>query len=143
MSTRKRSILLRDLKNYLTFLKDYGYSEIPSELGSTLKIQSGTNKKSNYSIGIDKRSNMETKQKLTKKSNISIEEVRDELGDCTRCNLHKDRKTIVFGSGNPNADLVFVGEGPGADEDEQGFPFVGRAGKKLTEIIEKGMNLNR
>ena len=143
MSTRKRSILLRDLKNYLTFLKDYGYSEIPSGLGSTLKIQSGTNKKPNYSIGIDKRSNMGTKQKLTKKSNISIEEVRDELGDCTRCNLHKDRKTIVFGSGNPNADLVFVGEGPGADEDEQGFPFVGRAGKKLTEIIEKGMNLNR
>jgi len=57
--------------------------------------------------------------------------------------LHKNRKTIVFGSGNPHADLVFVGEAPGADEDEQGFPFVGRAGKKLTEIIEKGMNLNR
>jgi len=49
----------------------------------------------------------------------------------------------VFGSGNPDARLVFVGEGPGADEDEQGLPFVGRAGKKLTEIIEKGMELNR
>ena len=69
--------------------------------------------------------------------------MREELGDCTRCDLSKNRKTIVFGSGNPHADLVFVGEGPGADEDEQGFPFVGRAGKKLTEIIEKGMNLNR
>ena len=69
--------------------------------------------------------------------------MRNELGDCNRCNLHKNRKTIVFGSGNPNADLVFVGEGPGADEDEQGFPFVGRAGRKLTEIIEKGMNLSR
>ena len=65
------------------------------------------------------------------------------MGECTRCNLHKNRKTIVFGSGNPHADLVFVGEGPGADEDDQGYPFVGRAGKKLTEIIEKGMNLNR
>ena len=69
--------------------------------------------------------------------------MRKELGDCTRCDLSENRKTIVFGSGNPHADLVFVGEGPGADEDEQGFPFVGRAGKKLTEIIEKGMNLNR
>ncbi|KMP12626.1 hypothetical protein UR09_00850 [Candidatus Nitromaritima sp. SCGC AAA799-A02] len=72
-----------------------------------------------------------------------MEDVRDELGDCTRCKLSGGRKTIVFGSGNPRADLVFVGEGPGADEDEQGLPFVGRAGKKLTEIIEKGMKLNR
>ena len=57
--------------------------------------------------------------------------------------MQKNRKTIVFGSGNPHGDLVFIGEGPGADEDEQGLPFVGRAGKKLTEIIEKGMKLNR
>ena len=77
-----------------------------------------------------------------KKAN-SLIEVREELGVCTRCKLSQERKNIVFGSGNPKADLVFVGEGPGADEDEQGLPFVGRAGKKLTEIIEKGMNLNR
>jgi DNA polymerase len=70
-------------------------------------------------------------------------EVREELGDCQRCKLCETRQTIVFGSGNPNADLVFVGEGPGADEDAQGLPFVGRAGKKLTEIIEKGMLLDR
>ncbi len=69
--------------------------------------------------------------------------VREELGDCQRCKLCETRQTIVFGSGNPNADLVFVGEGPGADEDAQGLPFVGRAGKKLTEIIEKGMLLDR
>jgi DNA polymerase len=77
------------------------------------------------------------------KSILNIEDVQKELGECTRCKLHNNRKSIVFGSGNPNADLVFVGEGPGADEDEQGFPFVGRAGKKLTEIIENGMKLNR
>ena len=70
-------------------------------------------------------------------------DVREELGDCQRCKLCETRQTIVFGSGNPNADLVFVGEGPGADEDAQGLPFVGRAGKKLTEIIEKGMLLDR
>lgn len=61
---------------------------------------------------------------------------RDEIGDCTRCKLSAKRKTIVFGSGNSNADLMFVGEGPGADEDEQGLPFVGRAGQLLTKMIE-------
>ena len=143
MSRQERPILLRNLRNYLTFLKDYGFSEIPSESGVTLKLPSGTNKLSHCSVGTDKRPEMKVKKIATTKPNISIEEVREELGDCTRCDLYKNRKTIVFGSGNPHADLVFVGEGPGADEDEQGFPFVGRAGKKLTEIIEKGMNLNR
>ena len=62
--------------------------------------------------------------------------IRDDLGDCTRCKLHSTRHTIVFGDGNPKADLVFVGEGPGHDEDMQGLPFVGRAGKLLTQMIE-------
>jgi uracil-DNA glycosylase len=68
--------------------------------------------------------------------------VRDDLGECTRCKLHPTRKTIVFGDGNPKADLVFVGEGPGHDEDVQGLPFVGRAGKLLTQMIE-AMGLQR
>jgi uracil-DNA glycosylase len=63
--------------------------------------------------------------------------IRNEIGDCTRCKLHTlGRKQIVFGVGNPNAELMFVGEAPGADEDEQGEPFVGRAGQLLTKIIE-------
>ena len=63
--------------------------------------------------------------------------VRTEIGDCTRCKLHTlGRKQIVFGVGNPNADLMFVGEAPGRDEDEQGIPFIGRAGQLLTKIIE-------
>jgi uracil-DNA glycosylase family 4 len=63
--------------------------------------------------------------------------VRDDIGDCTRCKLHTlGRQQIVFGVGNPNADLMFVGEAPGADEDVQGIPFVGRAGQLLTKIIE-------
>ena len=65
----------------------------------------------------------------------TLEEVRADLGECTRCNLHRGRSTIVFGSGNPQAEVVFVGEGPGADEDAQGLPFVGRAGQLLTEMI--------
>jgi uracil-DNA glycosylase len=63
--------------------------------------------------------------------------IRADLGDCTRCKLHTlGRKQIVFGVGNPDADLMFVGEAPGADEDIQGEPFVGRAGQLLTKIIE-------
>jgi DNA polymerase len=68
--------------------------------------------------------------------------VREDLGECTRCKLHSTRHTIVFGDGNPKAQLVFVGEGPGADEDAQGLPFVGRAGKLLTQMIE-AMGLQR
>jgi uracil-DNA glycosylase len=68
--------------------------------------------------------------------------IREDLGECTRCKLHKHRHTIVFGDGNPKAELVFVGEGPGADEDAQGLPFVGRAGKLLTQMIE-AMGLQR
>jgi uracil-DNA glycosylase len=69
--------------------------------------------------------------------------IREDLGDCTRCRLHKQgRKQIVFGVGNPNADLMFIGEAPGADEDQQGEPFVGRAGQLLTNMI-KAMGLER
>ncbi|MGH9740737.1 MAG: uracil-DNA glycosylase [Candidatus Acidiferrum sp.] len=68
--------------------------------------------------------------------------IRADLGECTRCKLHKTRNNIVFGDGNPNAKLVFVGEGPGHDEDIQGLPFVGRAGKLLTQMIE-AMGLQR
>jgi uracil-DNA glycosylase family 4 len=62
--------------------------------------------------------------------------IRAELGDCTRCKLHGGRTRLVFGVGNPSAELMFVGEGPGADEDLQGEPFVGRAGQLLTKMIE-------
>ena len=72
----------------------------------------------------------------------TLERIREDLGECTRCRLHKQRNKIVFGAGNPRAELVFVGEGPGHDEDMQGLPFVGRAGKLLTQMIE-AMGLTR
>jgi uracil-DNA glycosylase family 4 len=68
--------------------------------------------------------------------------IREDLGDCTRCKLYKGRTKIVFGVGNPRAELMFVGEGPGADEDAQGEPFVGRAGQLLNNMI-KAMGLRR
>jgi uracil-DNA glycosylase family 4 len=72
----------------------------------------------------------------------TLSRIREDIGDCTRCKLHKGRTKIVFGTGNPNADLMFVGEGPGRDEDLSGEPFVGRAGKLLTDMI-KAMGLQR
>jgi len=66
----------------------------------------------------------------------TLVQIGQDIGECTRCGLHKGRNKIVFGDGNPQAQLVFVGEGPGADEDTQGIPFVGRAGQLLTQMIE-------
>jgi DNA polymerase len=73
----------------------------------------------------------------------NLEQLREAIGDCRRCKLSSGRTHLVFGMGNSNADLMFVGEGPGRDEDLQGEPFVGRAGQLLTDIITKGMGLRR
>ncbi len=67
---------------------------------------------------------------------MTLDNVREELGDCQRCKLAATRTRLVFGAGNPDADLMFVGEAPGFEEDRQGLPFVGRAGGLLTKIIE-------
>jgi uracil-DNA glycosylase len=73
----------------------------------------------------------------------TLEGVRAALGECTRCRLCEERTQIVFGDGNPGAELMFVGEGPGAEEDRTGLPFVGRAGELLTAMIEKGLGIPR
>jgi uracil-DNA glycosylase family 4 len=83
--------------------------------------------------------NVSTEAPLTFARNAAeaLAAIRADIGDCTRCKLHTlGRQQIVFGVGSPEADLMFVGEAPGADEDEQGIPFVGRAGQLLTKIIE-------
>src|SRR5258708_30391408 len=79
---------------------------------------------------------------LEKVKGDTLERIRADIGECTRCRLCEERNKIVFGSGNPKAELVFVGEGPGRDEDLQGLPFVGRAGKLLTQMMG-GMGLTR
>lgn len=73
---------------------------------------------------------------LPASANETLEDIRRDLGDCKRCKLWSTRTNIVFGEGNPNAELMFVGEAPGADEDASGRPFVGRAGQLLTKMIE-------
>ncbi len=118
-----------DVKNYLAYLREVGIESIPA------------NNKDHDSSTMDgtKRHGEESKPP---QSVQTLESLREKLGDCKRCKLHKGRTHIVFGIGNPHAKLVFVGEGPGRDEDLQGEPFVGRAGQLLTKIIN-AMGLKR
>lgn len=102
------------LKERLNTLQESGLSYIPKTYNSEEKM---SNK---VKVGVPLK---------------VLEDVRNELGDCTRCKLCRGRTNIVFGVGNPNAKLVFVGEGPGAEEDKKGEPFVGRAGQLLTKMI--------
>ena len=79
----------------------------------------------------------------TQDAGAALQSIRADIGDCRRCKLCSGRTQIVFGVGNPRAELMFVGEGPGEEEDRKGEPFVGRAGQLLTEIITRGMGLER
>ncbi len=124
--TQKKVLrIIEDLKEHLSYLKLFGFQEIPVEIPSLENFKNDVSKKP-----------------LTNMS-LTLSEIKEELGDCRRCKLFSTRTHIVFGVGNKNADIVFVGEGPGQEEDKQGVPFVGMAGQKLTDIIEKGMGLKR
>jgi len=124
MNTREE--ILRSLKEYLLFLSESGIREIAF---------SGT--------GAPGRQAEEATEALLSTPGGDLESVRRELGDCQRCALARTRQHIVFGEGDPNAEILFVGEGPGEDEDRTGRPFVGRAGQLLTKIIENAMKLRR
>jgi uracil-DNA glycosylase len=100
----------------------------PDELASQLQFFK--------SIGVENLDISEGRMTSAPSNIETLESIRLDIGDCQRCKLAPTRTNIVFGSGNPHAELVFVGEAPGSDEDEQGLPFVGRAGQLLTKIIE-------
>jgi len=102
--------VITDLKSYLEYLKGMGIGVLPAS---------------------EKK-----EEKMIQRKSPTLEEIRKELGDCKRCKLHRTRRTIVFGEGNEKARLLFIGEGPGYDEDVQGRPFVGKAGQLLTKIIQ-------
>ena len=122
------------LENYLRFCKEIGIGELPAEFAAGGTEIEDTEKNGTALLSDRRGSRGSSVQTLS--------EIREELGDCTRCRLCETRKSIVFGEGNPRARLVFVGEGPGRDEDIQGRPFVGRAGQLLTKIIQ-AMKLER
>jgi DNA polymerase len=112
--------IAQDLQGYLQYLKRLGYKGVPLSEGS-VKILEQMNKGAR---------------------DETLDTIREDLGDCRRCRLHKGRKHIVFGLGNPQARLVLVGEGPGYEEDLHGLPFVGQAGQLLTKIL-KAIHLER
>jgi uracil-DNA glycosylase len=132
---------IEQIETFLKEQKELGmeFYEINDNKKNTSQIIKTESSKSEYKTQTD-ISQLNLLSSMSKK--MSLDEISDEIGECTRCRLHKGRTNIVFGEGNSHARLVFVGEGPGRDEDEQGKPFVGRAGKLLTKII-KAMGLQR
>lgn len=122
-----------EIRRYLEFYRDLGFDSIyrcaplPNEAGGPQQ-----------EIPVAAQSPSPAKPSLPglAPDNDTLDQIRLDIGDCRRCRLCEARNTIVFGSGNDQSALVFVGEGPGADEDEQGLPFVGRAGQLLTQMIE-------
>lgn len=158
----------RELDNWLRYYKDLGFThvyrrEIPTRSGENnpqisqmtekskekrIMPESGDREHEGVSLSVNPAPSADFVPRpadlfAAVAPRETLEAIRDDLGDCKRCKLCKGRNKIVFGSGNPHAELVFVGEGPGADEDAQGLPFVGRAGQLLTEMIEKGMKIPR
>jgi len=129
------TLLTASLRQYLTSLQESGLDGIPASLAG--------DDHQPLAPPAQPRPAIEAQPHATETAvHESLEKVRKDLGDCQRCKLSKKRKNLVFGVGNPSARLVFVGEGPGADEDLKGEPFVGEAGQVLTRIIT-AMGLKR
>jgi uracil-DNA glycosylase len=126
------------LKEHLAFAAELGVEGVSRDAAWRTRAEPGVRPGSDLDLTLPTQ-NLQSEAPLTFSRNATeaLVAVREDIGDCTRCKLHTlGRKQIVFGVGNPAADLMFVGEAPGADEDEQGIPFVGRAGQLLTKIIE-------
>lgn len=135
--------LLEQLKDHLKYYAETGIDRFdPKAVRGALKLAASVRGEKKSPSHRPRQPAPSTQTSLFAESvpvavrDSSLEEVRDDLGDCQRCKLCQDRTHIVFGAGNPGARLVFVGEGPGAEEDRQGLPFVGRAGQLLTRMIE-------
>jgi len=125
--------ILKELKRYFEFQKILGLEGL--SMARERKGKDSTQREAAQENNVIKvREQLDIFDVPSKK--LTLEEIREEIGDCTRCKLHQGRKNIVFGEGNPKAKLVFVGEGPGEEEDKQGRPFVGRAGLLLTKVID-------
>lgn len=143
--------IVEELKNYLEFQKSMGLKTIPAyktEIQENIsepppKKEQRTEPMPKTTDSVDEDIiTIDEPASLFDGKVMTLEEIAEEIGDCTRCPLHEGRTNLVFGDGNPKARLMFVGEGPGRDEDMQGKPFVGRSGKLLTKIIE-AMGLKR
>lgn len=137
--------LLKDTREQLTYFKELGVERIEKQTPLSAcaitevipELKSFSSKKQTAAMPPDALfPDLSAPPVQVQKSSESFEEVWADVGDCTRCPLHQERTNIVHTEGNPKARLMFVGEAPGADEDTQARPFVGRAGQLLTKIIE-------
>ena len=132
-----------EVRKYLEFYQDLGvktlYLRKPVTIASTEKMHAEAIPQSIQAVPSESKPPESPSLPLVLSlgpDHDNLQKISEDIGDCRRCRLHEGRNRIVFGSGNEQARLVFVGEGPGADEDAQGLPFVGRAGQLLTQMIE-------
>jgi len=125
MNLEKRSIkiILDNVRTYVRMYQDWGLEGVSVAFPEAVPLR-------------------RTQASPLRSKSAALDALRTEIGDCTRCKLHPGRRNLVFGTGNPEAGLMFVGEAPGEDEDRRGEPFVGKAGQLLTRIIE-AMGLRR
>ena len=129
-------VLVTSLRRHLQRRQRAGIRLLPDSVVADVSLTKSAAKESADSIA-------RSSENVAANNARTLEELRQAIGDCRRCKLCSGRTHIVFGVGNPHAQLMFVGEGPGRDEDLQGEPFVGRAGQLLTDIITKGMGMRR
>ena len=128
--------------NYLSHLNSRGIKYVSNIKKNSSGTVVSNSKDSIFGSDVKPSTPVETKKAVNPFTDCkygdfkSLEEVKTCIGECKRCRLSEGRTNIVFGEGDPNAELMFVGEGPGQDEDESGRPFIGRAGQLLTKIIE-------
>jgi uracil-DNA glycosylase family 4 len=123
--------IVENIKSILEFYKALGFEMLPIKFLSLVNSQQSLVKTNDQCpMTSDWSSKLSNKE-------AALKALRKDIGDCKRCRLSKERKNIVFGEGNPDARLMFVGEAPGREEDSQGRPFVGEAGMLLTRLIEK------
>jgi len=147
-SSPDRQTLVATLRDYVEQLREEGMEGLPATVPSTQTTQTAASAPAAIetaatpSAGVPKSIELFSKYPGLEATS-TLENLREFIGDCTRCKLAPGRTNLVFGVGNPGAQLMFVGEAPGADEDARGEPFVGRAGQLLTDIIERGMGLRR
>lgn len=145
--------IVMQVKGHLEFQKALGVQAlaVPPRIDNKTTISPNDNKnqsdsgfsRANSSLTRDISHVKRREEKIASHVPCSLDSIREELGNCIRCKLSQNRNAIVFGEGNSEARLVFIGEGPGYEEDQQGRPFVGEAGQLLTDIIIKGMKLKR
>jgi DNA polymerase len=130
-----KAVVIKELRKAMEFYGELGFEYLPVNKADIEQYLSNVSEvipdftKSNEQVVLNDSDIQNQKEALNR--------LREEIGDCARCKLSEGRKNIVFGEGNPDADLMFVGEGPGRDEDVQARPFVGDAGKLLTKLIVK------